>query len=687
MKRKRLKLQQQIFLSFFLVVVSLVIIQFFFTWYLFSFGIKQTENDEINQSISKVDAQLELWQNALSQELNDLISKPEFIAAFQTADQNKISQILATKPAYKNLLLFDKQEQLIYGSNWNLSQKYISEIQQLNSRNIDTKFYAEHSYKLYLMLGNTLQDADSLFIGSALYVTQLRQEIFTPAINLPSQIVPVDSQHYSSGKLELPEALFRTELQEMLQRNSSRNILRQNRDSAFGFYLLNDVFNQAQAVVLLGYPREMNSFFSSGVIFFALIILAFSLVIASFMGIWFSKSIMQPVKDISAKMTEISQNPSHIKPFRDKFSGVLGDITDIYSDMSRSLIESRKILLQYKAITDHINVGIFFMNAEHEIVICNPAFQKIFALETTEKINLSELTQISSQKLLEIGNSPTHNYYFSLQRNGQKKYLILDLNISREADELKYFGSITDETTMVKSRKAKQSLELELIKSNRLAKIGNLLVGVVHNLNSPLNSIIGYSQFLKKDFPDNTDIDRLHQSAQQVSTMVKGLLNKNRNENRSMPQNIDVNEVINAELEMCEHNLFFKHYVIVKKQLSENLKFTNAVYSDISLCLANLLNNAIDAMHDSDLKELNIKSFMRQNLVVIEICDTGCGIAEDKLEEIFDISYSSKLDDKSGGYGLGLALTKAIVEKCQGKIEVESKLDVGSCFRVSFPKM
>jgi len=269
----------------------------------------------------------------------------------------------------------------------------------------------------------------------------------------------------------------------------------------------------------------------------------------------------------------------------------------------------------------------------------------------------------------------------------QKKYLILDLNISREADELIYFGSITDETTMVKSRKAKQSLELELIKSNRLAKIGNLLVGVVHNLNSPLNSIVGYSQFLKKDFPHNSDIDRLHQSAQQVSTMVKGLLNKNRNENRSMPQNVDVNEVIDAELEMCEHNLFFKHYVTVHKNLSPKIKFTNAVYSDISLCIANLLNNAIDAMHDSKQKDLTINSSMQHDMVVIEICDTGCGIAEDKLEEIFDINYSSKLDEKIGGYGLGLALTKAIVEKCSGKIEVDSKLDVGSCFRVYFPKM
>jgi K+-sensing histidine kinase KdpD len=473
----------------------------------------------------------------------------------------------------------------------------------------------------------------------------------------------------------------------MAESKRANSIIRQSRDSAFGFILLNDIFNAPQSAILLHYPRELNIFLSSGILFFALIILAISLVTAGFMGIWFSKSIMQPVKDISAKMTEISQNPSHIKPFRDKFSGVLGDITDIYSDMSHSLIESRKILLQYKSITDHINVGIFFMNARQEVVIYNPAFQKIFQLDSTKNRNLAELTKISAEKLEQIGNSPNHNYYFSLEIMEQKKYLILDLNISREADELIYFGSITDETTMVKSRKAKQSLELELIKSNRLAKIGNLLVGVVHNLNSPLNSIVGYSQFLKKDFPHNSDIDRLHQSAQQVSTMVKGLLNKNRNENRSMPQNVDVNEVIDAELEMCEHNLFFKHYVTVHKNLSPKIKFTNAVYSDISLCIANLLNNAIDAMHDSKQKDLTINSSMQHDMVVIEICDTGCGIAEDKLEEIFDINYSSKLDEKIGGYGLGLALTKAIVEKCSGKIEVDSKLDVGSCFRVYFPKM
>ena len=154
-----------------------------------------------------------------------------------------------------------------------------------------------------------------------------------------------------------------------------------------------------------------------------------------------------------------------------------------------------------------------------------------------------------------------------------------------------------------------------------------------------------------------------------------------------MPQNINVNEVINDELEMCEHNIFFKHYVVVNKNLSDDIKFTNAVYSDISLCIANILNNAIDAMQNSIDKELTIKSFMQDDYIVIQISDSGCGIAEENFDKIFDINYSSKLDNNNGGYGIGLALTKAIIEKSNGKIEVSSIINKGTTFTLYFPKM
>ncbi|MCK4956873.1 MAG: ATP-binding protein, partial [Candidatus Cloacimonetes bacterium] len=139
--------------------------------------------------------------------------------------------------------------------------------------------------------------------------------------------------------------------------------------------------------------------------------------------------------------------------------------------------------------------------------------------------------------------------------------------------------------------------------------------------------------------------------------------------------------------EMCEYNLFFKHYVIVEKNLSKEIKYTNAVYSDISLCIANIFNNAFDAMQNSPQKELIIKTYMTDNYITLQITDSGHGIPNNKLDKIFNINYTSKTNNKNSGYGLGLALTKTIIEKCNGKIEVESQIEKGTTFKLFFPKM
>ena len=681
--KKKIKLQQQIFISFFLIVASLVILQFFFTWYIFSFNIKQTENLEISEELRNFQTDFTNIKLDFFQELSELSSEANFIKYLKQGDKQRLSEQLSNYPLLSNTVIYNNEKQICYGVYWSLINRYADELFDNRELNQEGAFFSENSGKSYLILHKTIIDKQGNIIALAINTISL-DKIAQAFLKYDIELVtlPVLQDNNYSDNDFINEVIS-----ELIAEKGTQIIIKQNKDKAYGIAILSDLKQNPQIALILNYPREIYNFLNDGIIFFALIILAFSLLIASFMGLWFGKSIMQPVKEISNRMTEISNNPSDIKPFTSSFTGVLGDITGVYSQMSMALIENRRSLLQYKAITDHINVGIFFMDENQNIILCNPAFHKIFLTTDNDNLNLSKLTQIAQEKLHEIGNSQTHNYYFGIFLETSKKYLILDLNINKDGDAINYFGSITDETSMVKSRRAKQSLELELIKSNRLAKIGNLLVGVVHNLNSPLNSIVGYSQFLKRDFPDNSDIDRLHQSSLKISSMVKGLLNKNRNENRSMPQNINVNEVINDELDMCEHNLFFKHYVTVKKDLTEKIKFTNAVYSDISLCIANILNNAVDAMQNSEIKQLSISTFMQNNFVIVKISDSGCGIQPKNLDNIFDINYSSKLAENVGGYGLGLALTKAIVEKSQGKIEVNSTLNVETIFTLYFPKM
>jgi signal transduction histidine kinase len=99
-----------------------------------------------------------------------------------------------------------------------------------------------------------------------------------------------------------------------------------------------------------------------------------------------------------------------------------------------------------------------------------------------------------------------------------------------------------------------------------------------------------------------------------------------------------------------------------------------------------MINNAIQAMKDTVQKELTIRTSVKDSMVYIEITDTGEGIPEYNVKKIFETYFSTKIGKTGTGFGLGLAITKSIIEKYNGKIEVESKVDYGSTFTIILPQ-
>ena len=142
----------------------------------------------------------------------------------------------------------------------------------------------------------------------------------------------------------------------------------------------------------------------------------------------------------------------------------------------------------------------------------------------------------------------------------------------------RFFGSITDITKETNAITAMEALEMELIKSNKLAEIGSKIEGIVHNLNSPLNSVLGYAQLYKKGDRELADIDKIIEAGRNAARMVKGLLDKVKQSHTGMIQPIDISDVVQQELDLCEHNLFFKHYVILEKKLCSDLPKIAAIY-------------------------------------------------------------------------------------------------------------
>lgn len=227
-------------------------------------------------------------------------------------------------------------------------------------------------------------------------------------------------------------------------------------------------------------------------------------------------------------------------------------------------------------------------------------------------------------------------------------------------------------------------------KSNR-AKT-DFLSSMSHELRTPLNVILGLSQMIET----SNDIDEIHQDNKDVIIASKNLL-------EILNSILDISRIEANEMDVIEHKYDFYQEVdkvikiinlhIEEKNIdfriniSENIPKT--LYGDISKIkqiLTNLLTNAVKYT-ESGYVELTIKSINERTStkLIISVKDTGRGIEEEKLETLFTKFSRLEQDMNSTilGAGLGLAITKSLVDMLDGKIEVESTIGKGSTFTVT----
>jgi len=253
-------------------------------------------------------------------------------------------------------------------------------------------------------------------------------------------------------------------------------------------------------------------------------------------------------------------------------------------------------------------------------------------------------------------------------------------------DRPNYLGLISDITWQKEQEKARKKLELELAKARTLADLGLLIEGISHNLNGPLHNILGYVHLMLEDYPDSRDLNRIQANGFRMAEIIKSLMNRAGEEVIFAPRPIDINELVQRELEFFDHNLYFKNIVHKVVELSPHLPEVMAVYSDISQSVANLVSNAVDALKESEEKELRIATGLCAEGLCITVEDTGVGIPPDKLEAIFEPFYSTKAPDETAGRGLGLSISRQLLVAYGARIEVSSEVGRGSTFRLIIPE-
>ena len=222
-----------------------------------------------------------------------------------------------------------------------------------------------------------------------------------------------------------------------------------------------------------------------------------------------------------------------------------------------------------------------------------------------------------------------------------------------------------------------------LIQTEKLASVGTLVAGLAHEINNPLAGIRNCLRRIQGRPQDTSQTEKyarlMDDALARIEKIVRDLLDFSRKKDLLLKPT-DLNEVIRAAAELV-HLQLKKRKLTIDQELQQDLPLVPGDRQHLQQVFLNLLLNAVDATPEGGT--ISVKTMLEDGSVVATVHDTGCGIAPEIRDKIFDPFFTTK--PVGTGTGLGLSVSKAIVEGHQGTIAVESDV-TGTVFRVCFPQ-
>jgi len=278
--------------------------------------------------------------------------------------------------------------------------------------------------------------------------------------------------------------------------------------------------------------------------------------------------------------------------------------------------------------------------------------------------------------------------------------LILGAKLSEESyssDELNTLAALANQTAVAiqnawlysdleQNLRELKLMQAQLIQSEKLSAIGEMIAGVAHEINNSLTTIIGYTQLLQTtSLPPQArrDLERILGAGLRVKRIVSDLLDFSR-QRPAQKACVDINEVVSQALGLCAHELM-AHNVRIGTHLDPNLPPIMADRYQLQQVFVNLINNAWQAMADQDgpRKLAVVTERDEQHTIRISFRDTGPGIRKGALGRIFDPFFTTK--EVGQGTGLGLSVSYGIVQEHGGRIWAESEYGQGATFFIELP--
>lgn len=229
----------------------------------------------------------------------------------------------------------------------------------------------------------------------------------------------------------------------------------------------------------------------------------------------------------------------------------------------------------------------------------------------------------------------------------------------------------------------------QLIQTAKMASLGVFAGGVAHELNNPLMGILNYIQFCIKHTDKNTQVYKVLQDVEyetkRCAEVIKAVMTFSRleEEGEEKPIQESIITIFNRVLRLLDYRIRKEGVKVETNFPTENLLITMKP-GKMQRVILNILLNSLDALQNSNIKEIIVTVRLENNYLIILIADKGCGIDEKYMGKVFEPFFTTKEADKY--IGLGLTIARQIIEEHGGEISCDSILGLGSTFKIRLPK-
>ena len=375
-------------------------------------------------------------------------------------------------------------------------------------------------------------------------------------------------------------------------------------------------------------------------------------------------------------------------------------------------ISLEKLATQF--IIQESNAAIVVLNTDYTIVEANDAYLKMVKKSMQEVVgaycyevyyNLKAPCSVSRPALkcpmletLKTGKTAQVIHEFPNQQNVTTYGNIVTYPIKEQNGEIfrvmEIWRDITEEISLRWEKRTKELKDdlNKMVQEDRMISLGKLAASCVHEINNPIQGLLTFTdlmqEILTEGSPTAEDLKKFNQylslmsgELERCGNIVSGLLSFSR-ETSLEYKNINLNDVIDAVITLTLHKMELQNIELV----SEPVPGMNLIRGDanrLQQALLNLIFNAVEAMPEGGWLRILSKLDETQKKLIVEIEDTGQGIPEKHLDNLYDPFFTTKKEGE--GTGLGLSIVYGVIKNHGGKIKVHSTLGKGTKFTISFP--